>query len=96
MDQCDSKIDLVNICGSVNYISWFIDFALYHCHRLELFLYIKKWHRCNRPEFPPSQFFPRGKTGPAHSFPGEKTDQSVFSPSSQFFPPLYFFIICNS
>ena len=30
--------------------------------------------RCNRPEFPPSQFFPRGKTGPAHSFPGEKTD----------------------
>ena len=30
--------------------------------------------RCNRPEFPPSQFFPRGKTGPAHSFPGEETD----------------------
>ena len=30
--------------------------------------------RCNRPEFPPSQFFPRGKNGPAHSFPGEKTD----------------------
>ena len=29
---------------------------------------------CNRPEFPPSQFFPRGKTGPHHSFPGEKTD----------------------
>ena len=43
--------------------------------------------RCNRPEFPPSQFFPRGKTGPAHSFPGEKTE-SVFSPPSQFFPPL--------
>ena len=30
--------------------------------------------RCNRPEFPPSQFFPRGKNGPAHSFP----TQSVF------------------
>ena len=30
--------------------------------------------RCNRPEFHPSQFFPRGKTGPARSFPGEKTD----------------------
>ena len=43
--------------------------------------------RCNRPEFPPSQFFPpgkewagpffpRGKNRPAHSFP----TQSVFSP----------------
>ena len=52
--------------------------------------------RCNRPEFPPSQFFPRGKTGPAHSFPREKTDWSDFSPPSQFFPPLYFFRICNS
>ena len=34
--------------------------------------------------FPPSQFFPWGKTGPAHSFPGEKT---YFSPPS----PLIFF-----
>ena len=40
--------------------------------------------------FFPSQFFPRGKNGPAHSFPGEKTDRSVFPPgkdlTSQFFP----------
>ena len=28
--------------------------------------------QCNRPEFSPSQFFPQGKNGPAHSFPGEK------------------------
>ena len=31
-----------NICGSVTYISWSIDFTFYHCHRLKLFLYIKK------------------------------------------------------
>ena len=31
--------------GSVTYISWSIYFALYHCHKLKLFLYIKKWHR---------------------------------------------------
>ena len=36
---------LKNICGSVTYISWSIDFALYNCHRRKLFLYIKKWHR---------------------------------------------------
>ena len=42
MDQCDTKIDLINVCGSVTYISWSIDFALYHCHRLKLFLYIIK------------------------------------------------------
>ena len=30
------------IYGSVTYISWSIDFAFYHCHRLKLFLYIKK------------------------------------------------------
>ena len=34
--------------------------------------------------FFPSQFFPRGKNGPAHSFPGEKTDRSVFSPGERF------------
>ena len=34
--------------------------------------------------FFPSQFFPRGKNGPAHSFPGEKTDRSVFSPEERF------------
>ena len=34
-----------NICRSVTYISWSIDFALCHCHRLKLFLYIKKWCR---------------------------------------------------
>ena len=34
--------------------------------------------------FYPSQFFPRGKNGPAHSFPGEKTDRSVFSPGERF------------
>ena len=45
-------------------------------------------HRCNRPEFPPSQFFPRGKNGPAHSFPGEKIGRPILSPPSQFFPPL--------
>ena len=44
MDQCDSKINPVKYVGSVTYISWSIDFALYHCHRLKLFLYIKKWH----------------------------------------------------
>ena len=26
-------------------ISWSIDFALYHCPRIKLFLYIKKWRR---------------------------------------------------
>ena len=45
MDQCDTKIDLLNICGSVTYISWSIDFAFYHCHRLKLFVYIMKWRR---------------------------------------------------
>ena len=34
--------------------------------------------------FFPSQFFPRGKNGPAHSFPGEKTDRSVFPPGERF------------
>ena len=34
--------------------------------------------------FFPSQFFTRGKNGPAHSFPGEKTDRSVFSPGERF------------
>ena len=34
--------------------------------------------------FFPSQFFPRGKNGPAYSFPGEKTDRSVFSPGERF------------
>ena len=29
----------------MTYISWSIDFALYHCHRRKLFLYIKKWRR---------------------------------------------------
>ena len=53
MDQCDSKIDCVNICGSVTYISWSIDFALYHCHRLKIFLYIKKW--CQPGVFGPLQ-----------------------------------------
>ena len=40
--------------------------------------------------FFPGQFFPRGKNGPAHSFPGEKTDRSFFPSgkdlTSQFFP----------
>ena len=45
MDQCDSKINLIKYMGSVTYISWSIEFALYHCHRLKLFLYIKKWRR---------------------------------------------------
>ena len=31
-------------CGSVTYISWFIDSAFYHCHR-QLFVYIKKWRQ---------------------------------------------------
>ena len=35
IEQYDSKINLVNyICWSVTCISWSIDFALYHCHRL--------------------------------------------------------------
>ena len=46
--------------------------------------------RCNRPEFPPSQFFPRGKNGPAHSFPGEKVGRPILSPPSQFPPPSNF------
>ena len=36
---------LVKYMGSMTYISWSINFALYHCHRLKLFLYIKKWCR---------------------------------------------------
>ena len=27
----------------MTYISWSIEFAFYHCHRLKLFVYIKKW-----------------------------------------------------
>ena len=27
----------------MTYISWFQDFAFYHCHRLKIFVYIKKW-----------------------------------------------------
>ena len=51
-------------------------------------IYFKSiWYRCNRPEFPPSQFFLRGKNGPAHSFPGEKVGQPILSPPSQFPPP---------
>ena len=34
-----------NICGLVTYISLSIDFALYRCHRLILFVYIKRWCR---------------------------------------------------
>ena len=45
MDQCDSKVNLAKYMGLVTYISWSIDFALYHCHRLKLFLYTKKWCR---------------------------------------------------
>ena len=48
----------------------------------------KEWHGMFCPgvtvSFFPSQFFPRGKNGPAHSFPGEKTDRSVFSPGERF------------
>ena len=29
----------------MTYISWTIQFAFYHCHRLKLFVYIKKWRR---------------------------------------------------
>ena len=29
----------------MTYISLSIGFAFYHCHRLKLFLYVKKWHR---------------------------------------------------
>ena len=44
MDQCDAKIDLLKYMGvSELYISWSIDFAFYHCYRLKLFIYIKKW-----------------------------------------------------
>ena len=37
------RLTSYNVCGSVTYISWSIDFAFYHCHGLKLFLYIKKW-----------------------------------------------------
>ena len=37
---------------------------------------------------PPSQFFPWGKNGPPHSFPGEKVGRPFLSPPSQFPPPL--------
>ena len=56
-----------------------INFNIYHFGSMK--------YRCNRPEFPPSQFFPRGKNGPAHSFPGEKIGRPILSPPSQFFPP---------
>ena len=36
------RLTSLNTCGSVTYIPWSIDFALYHCHRLKLFVYIKK------------------------------------------------------
>ena len=42
MDQRDKGQPPLT-CGSVTYISWSIDFALYHCYRLKLFLYIKTW-----------------------------------------------------
>ena len=60
----------------------FILYAQYYIYRL-----FCSSDRCNRPEFPPSQFFPRGKNGPAHSFPGEKVGRPILSPPSQFFPP---------
>ena len=43
--------------------------------------------RCNSQFFPQS-VFPRGKNGPAHSFPGEKTDWGKNWPE---FPPSQFF-----
>ena len=58
--------------------------ATHHAHFSQHF---GNMTRCNRPEFPPSQFFPRGKNGPAHSFPGEKIGRPILSPPSQFFPP---------
>ena len=42
INQCDTKIDLLKYM-SVAYISWSIEFAFYHCHRLKSFVYIKKW-----------------------------------------------------
>ena len=37
------KVWPCKIYGSVTYISWSTDFALYYCHRLKLFIYIKNW-----------------------------------------------------
>ena len=36
--------------------------------------------RCNRPEFPPSQFFLRGKNWPVSFFPGERMGRPILSP----------------
>ena len=41
MDQCDTKIGIINICRSMAYISWWKDFAIYcdcQCHRFEIML----------------------------------------------------------
>ena len=37
-------------------------------------------------------FFPRGKNGPAHSFPGEKTDWGEIPASYWSFSELFYFI----
>ena len=41
MDQCDVKINLLNICGSVTFISWSIDLVIH----LNNFYIFKNWCR---------------------------------------------------
>ena len=76
MDQYDSKINHVKYMWVSTYISWSIDFALYHCHRLKLFLYIKKWRR--------PRVFIRGETihrnYGASRFSGHHSVHDSFSP----------------
>ena len=54
---------------------------LWHQSGVRRFLACNSWlHRCNGQFFPQSVFSPR-----------ERFEKSVFSPPSQFFPPMLFF-----
>ena len=45
MDQCDTKIDLVNFMWVSDLYFMVHLFCLISCHKLKLFLYFKKWRR---------------------------------------------------
>ena len=56
----------------------------YHKNLVQIGKVVSEKIRCNRPEFPPVSFFPRGKTGQAHSSPPPPPPVS-FSPHMIFF-----------
>ena len=68
-----------NVPGVVLYKQWFFVLLIRY--------------RCNGQFSPPPQSFPGEGSGRPISSPGEKNNQSVFSPPGQFFPHLKFFNI---